>query len=60
MKSTKILEKEILEIEQFGPADLLLKIGQCSCCKSYFYHVDMVKIEKNIFCAECSVDKLMN
>lgn len=53
MKTTKILEKEIIEIEKYGPSNLLVKIDQCNKCKNYFYRIDMIKIGNKFNCIEC-------
>lgn len=50
-------EKEILQIEEFGPHNLLYKIAACKICERYLYKEDMRTIRTGYICDSCSEKK---
>jgi hypothetical protein len=54
MKAVPISEKELFEIEMFGPSRLLCEFDFCSHCKQFFYKMDMKVVKAARFCNDCA------
>ena len=56
--TVKISKQELLEIEMFGPHDLLTKIEPCAYCKDNFWKSDLYYTAQSFVCYNCARNHL--